>query len=146
MYYCVIRDMVTCDVLGDYMAKRMTKELALNAIMAMLARHKLLKECIFHSDRGSQYTSKAVMWFAEDIWSASELLASRNAGRQCMIGKLLRDHEKELIHWMHYETKEAVPGLCLSTSIVFARDQNPETDRLHVAEGISQISANRPDS
>lgn len=39
----------------------MTKELVINAILAMLARHKLAKDCIFHSDRGSQYTSKAVV-------------------------------------------------------------------------------------
>jgi putative transposase len=61
MYHCVIRDIATGDVLGDHMADRMTKELVLNAIMAMLARHKLVKGCIFHSDRGSQYTSKAVI-------------------------------------------------------------------------------------
>ena len=61
MYHCVIRDIVTGDVLGDHMSDRMTKELVLNAIIAMLARHELAKGCIFHSDRGSQYTSKAVM-------------------------------------------------------------------------------------
>ena len=61
MYHCVIRDIVTGDVLGDHMADRMTKELVLNAIMAMLARHELAKGCIFHRDRGSQYTSKDVM-------------------------------------------------------------------------------------
>lgn len=33
----------------------------INAIQAVLAKHELVKGCIFHSDRGSQYTSKAVM-------------------------------------------------------------------------------------
>ena len=61
MYHCVIRDIVTGEVLGDHMADRMTKELVMNAILAMLARHELATGCIFHSDRGSQYTSKAVM-------------------------------------------------------------------------------------
>ena len=37
MYHCVIRDIVTGDVLGDHMADRMTKELVVNAIKAMLA-------------------------------------------------------------------------------------------------------------
>ena len=61
MYHCVIRDIVTGDVLGDHMADRITKELVLNAIMSMLARNELVKGCIFHSDRGSQYTSKSVI-------------------------------------------------------------------------------------
>lgn len=36
MYHCVIRDIETGDVLGDHMADRMTKELVINAILAML--------------------------------------------------------------------------------------------------------------
>jgi len=48
-------------VLGDHMTDRMTKELVVNAILAILARHELDEGCIFHSDRGSQYTSKSVI-------------------------------------------------------------------------------------
>lgn len=61
MYHCVIRNIVTGEVLGDHIADKMTKELVINAIRAMLARHGLAEGCIFYSDRGSQYTSKAVM-------------------------------------------------------------------------------------
>jgi putative transposase len=43
MYHCVIRDIVTGEVLGDHMADRMTKELVINAILAMFARHELAK-------------------------------------------------------------------------------------------------------
>ena len=41
MYHCVIRDIVTGDVLGDHMPDWMTKEHVLNAIKAMQARHEL---------------------------------------------------------------------------------------------------------
>lgn len=61
MYQCIIKDIVTGELLGEHMADRMTKELVLKAILSMLAKHKLEDGCIFHSDRGSQYTSKAVM-------------------------------------------------------------------------------------
>lgn len=63
MYHCVIRDIVTGEVLGDHMADSMTKELVINAILAMLATHELAKGCIFHSDRGSQNTSKRTPTF-----------------------------------------------------------------------------------
>ena len=54
MNHCVIKDIVTGEVLGDHMADRVTKELVMNAILAMLARHEINEGCIFHSDRGSQ--------------------------------------------------------------------------------------------
>ena len=61
MYHCVIRAIINGKVLGDHMAGRMTKELVINAILTMLARHKLMKGGISSSDRESQYTSKTVM-------------------------------------------------------------------------------------
>ena len=61
LYHCVIKDILTGEVLGDHIADGMTKELVINAILAMLAKHKLKKGCIFHSDRGSQYTSNAII-------------------------------------------------------------------------------------
>ena len=61
LYYCIIKDIVTGEFLGEHVADRMTKELVINAILAMLAKHRLEKGCIFYSDRGSQYISNAVM-------------------------------------------------------------------------------------
>ena len=49
MYHCVIKDIVTGDVLDDHMSDRMKKGLAINALLSMLARY----EIIFHSERGS---------------------------------------------------------------------------------------------
>ncbi len=54
MYQCIIKDIVTGELLGEHMADRMTKDLVIKAILSMLAKHKLEKGCIFHSDRGSQ--------------------------------------------------------------------------------------------
>ena len=47
MYHCIIKDIVTGDVLGDHMAERMTKELVINAMLTMLARHELKAGCFF---------------------------------------------------------------------------------------------------
>ncbi len=94
MYHCVIRDIVTGDVLGDHMADRMTKELVLNAIMAMLARHKLVKGVYLSQRQRQPIHVKSCDWLAAEVWTASEFLASRDAGRQRMVGKLLCDHEK----------------------------------------------------
>ena len=108
MYHCVIRDIVTGDVLGDHMADRMTKELVLNAIMAMLARTELVKECIFHSDRGSQYTSKAVMDLLQRHGLRQSFSRVGMPGDNAWSESFFATMKKELIHWTHYETKESV--------------------------------------
>lgn len=108
MYHCVIRDIVTGDVLGDHMADRMTKELVINAILAMLARHELPKGCIFHSDRGSQYTSKAVMALLKQYGLCQSFSRVGMPGDNAWSESFFATMKKELIHWTHYETKESV--------------------------------------
>jgi len=108
MYHCVIRDIVTGDVLGDHMADQMTKELVLNAIMAMLPRHELAMGCIFHSDRGSQYTPKAVMGLLLQFGLRQSFSRVGIPGDNAWSESFFATMKKELIHWTHHETKEAV--------------------------------------
>ena len=61
LYYCVVKDIVSGEVLGDAFSDRMSKELVIRAFLNAQARHNLPEGTIFHSDRGSQYTSKAFM-------------------------------------------------------------------------------------
>jgi len=108
MYHCVIRDIVTGEVLGDHMADRMTKELVVNAILAMFARHKINKGCIFHNDRGSQYTSKAVMELLQQYGLRQSFSRVGMPGDNAWSESFFATMKKELIHWTHYETKESV--------------------------------------
>ena len=93
MYRCVIRNIAKGDLLRVYIADQMTTELVFNAIMAILSCHELDKMCIFHSDRGKRYTSKAMM----DSYGSNGcdgVFHESDAGRQCMVEKLLCDYEK----------------------------------------------------
>lgn len=108
MYHCVIRDIVTGEVLGDHMADRMTKELVINGILAVLARHKLVAGCIFHSDRGSQYTSKAVRKLLEQYGLRQSFSRVGMPGDNAWSESFFATMKKELIHWAHYETKVSV--------------------------------------
>jgi len=58
LYLCVVKDIVTGEILGTATDERMKKELVVRAFLNAAARYKLPKGVIFHSDRGSQYTSK----------------------------------------------------------------------------------------
>lgn len=60
-YTCQIRDVVSNVVLAESMADNMRSDLVVDAIKQANKRWHLLEGTIFHSDRGSQYTSDAVM-------------------------------------------------------------------------------------
>jgi len=60
-YLCQIRDISSGVILASQQHSRMTKELVLATIRAAHKRWRLPKGSIFHSDRGSQYTSNDVM-------------------------------------------------------------------------------------
>lgn len=108
MYHCVIRDIVTGEVLGDHMAERMTKELVIDSVMAMLARHELAEGCIFHSDRGSQYTSKAVRKLLKGYGIRQSFSRVGMPGDNAWSESFFATMKKELIHRKCYKTKESV--------------------------------------
>lgn len=59
-YLCQIMDVYTKEVLGSAQASHMKSELVLEAIERAVGRYDLGPGTIFHSDRGSQYTSKLI--------------------------------------------------------------------------------------
>lgn len=58
---CVVKDIVPGEISGEAMSENMKKELVIHAFLNAQARHSLPRGMIFHSDRGSQYTSKDFM-------------------------------------------------------------------------------------
>ncbi len=105
MYHCMIKDIISGEVLGDHMADRMTKELVINAVLAVLARHELHEGCIFHSDRGSQYTSQAVMELLKQYGIRQSFSRVGMPGDNSWSESFFATMKKELIHWTHFATK-----------------------------------------
>ncbi len=58
LYTAIVKDLCTKEVVGHASDKRMTKELVIKALKMALKRTTQAKGLIFHSDRGSQYSSK----------------------------------------------------------------------------------------
>ncbi len=108
VYHCAIRDIVTGEVLGDHMMDRMTKELVIKAVLTMLARYRLEKGCIFHSDRGSQYTSKDFMDLLQQYGLRQSFSRVGMPGDNAWTESFFATMKKELIHRRYFETKESV--------------------------------------
>ena len=105
MYHCMIKDVISGDVLGDHMSDRMTKELVINAMLSVMARHELSEGCIFHSDRGSQYTSKAFMGLLAGYGIRQSFSRVGMPGDNSWSESFFATMKKELIHRTHFETK-----------------------------------------
>jgi putative transposase len=61
LYLCTVKDIVSGEILGTSMCVSLSKELVIQAFLNAQTRYGLGEGTIFHSDRGSQYTSKAFM-------------------------------------------------------------------------------------
>jgi len=108
LYLCVIRDIVTREVLGEQVSDRMTKELVVKAILAAQAGNRFVEGCIFHSDRGSQYTSGAVRELLQRSGIRQSFSRTGVPGDNSWSESFFATLKKELVHWKHYGTKDAM--------------------------------------
>ncbi len=66
LFLAVVIDLYSRRVVGWSMQPRMTKELALNALLMAVWRRKPRSKVLVHSDQGSQYTSHDWYEFIKD--------------------------------------------------------------------------------
>jgi transposase InsO family protein len=59
LYVCAIKDLFSNRIVGYAIAERMTAQLAVNALRSAIARRAPIGTVIVHSDRGSQFRSRA---------------------------------------------------------------------------------------
>jgi len=105
LYLCIIKDIMTGDILGQARGSRMKKELVIKAFLNAHARHPLGKDTIFHSDRGSQYTSKKFMELLQSLGIKQSFsrvgMPSDNTWAESFFSTL----KKERIHWSSFATR-----------------------------------------
>lgn len=106
-YLCQIIDVHTRQILGSAQASHMRSELVAEAIECAVHRHPLGPGVIFHSDRGSQYTSKLVTRMLTRLkWIASYSRVGKpgdNAWSESFFALL----KKEVVHGANFRTREA---------------------------------------
>lgn len=106
-YLCQIRDVMTNTVLASCQMENMKKELVLKTLKAAQNRWHLPSGVIFHSDRGSQYTSADVMeQIAAYGWKQS-FSAVGKPGDNAWSESFFSILKKEIVHWRFYPTREA---------------------------------------
>lgn len=106
-YLCQIRDVHTNTVLAACQAENMKKELVLKTLRAAQNRWHLPAGVIFHSDRGSQYTSSDVMAQIAGYGWRQSFFAVGKPGDNAWSESFFSILKKEAVHWHFYPTREA---------------------------------------
>ena len=105
-YLCMVKDIVSGEILGSCQGERMTKDLVIQAFLSVQARHQLADGCIFHSDRGSQYTSKAFMELLKKYGIRQSFSRVGTPGDNAWAESFFATMKKECIHWAHFHNRE----------------------------------------
>jgi len=105
-YLCQIRDVNTKIILAKHQQERMTKDLVIKTIKSAKRRWNLPEGIIFHNDRGSQYTSKAVMELIKKYGWRQSFSRVGMPGDNAWSESFFSIMKKEIIHWHYYPTRE----------------------------------------
>ena len=106
-YLCQIRDVYSNLVLASCQVENMKKELVLQTLKAAQDRWRLPEGVIFHSDRGSQYTSDDVMKQVADYGWKQSFSRVGTPGDNAWSESFFSILKKEIVHWRFYPTREA---------------------------------------
>ena len=105
-YLCTIKDIKSKVILAEMQSDNMSRALVVDTINAARKRWRLPPETVFHSDRGSQYTSEEVMTLIASLgWRQSFSRVGRpgdNAWHESFYSIL----KKEAVHHARFHTRE----------------------------------------
>ena len=97
-YTCTIRDLRSGIVLAEKTASGMKKELVLDTIRSAVKSWKLERGTIFHSDRGSQYTSQSVRDCLRELGFRQSFSRTGKPGDNTWSESFYSILKKELVH------------------------------------------------
>ena len=103
-YTCQIRDVASNIVLAESMANNMRSKLIEDTIKQAMKRWHLPEDTIFHSDRGSQYTSEAVMNLLKKYGIKQSFSRVGMPGDNAWSESFVANMKKEQVHWHHFKT------------------------------------------
>jgi len=104
-YVCQIKDIRSGVILAACQAERMTKTLVLDTIKAAKKRWRLPEGVIFHSDRGSQYTSEEVMGLARKLGFRQSFSRVAMPGDNAWSESFFSILKKEVVHTHRFATR-----------------------------------------
>ena len=110
LYLTVVMDLYSRAIVGWSMDKRMTQQLISDALTMALFRRGFPKGVIIHSDRGSQYCSKAYQRLIKVMRLRCSMGRRANCYDNAAMESFFHSLKVELIHRERYVTRQAAKG------------------------------------
>ena len=104
-YLCQIKDVKSGIILAQSMEHHMRAELVIKTIRKATKRWDIPVGCIFHSDRGSQYTSEDVRNLLTKEGLRQSFSRVGMPGDNSWSESFFANLKKEAVHWVHFRTR-----------------------------------------
>jgi transposase InsO family protein len=105
LYLATVIDLFSRKVVGLGMSQHLTQDLVLRAMVQAVQRRKPPKGLIFHSDRGSQYTSKAMKKLAEKHGIHLSMSSTGNCYDNAVAESFFHTLKIAVVHKQSYATR-----------------------------------------
>ncbi len=106
LYLAVVMDVYSRKIVGWSLGSSLSKGLVIKALMMAIVHRKPEAGIIFHSDRGSQYTSSSVRNLLKSYQIAQSMSSSGNCYDNAITESFFHTLKIELIFWNRYQSRE----------------------------------------
>jgi transposase InsO family protein len=106
LYLAVVQDIFNREEIGWAIMERPTAEIVQKAIAMAIINRKPERDIIFHSDRGSQYTSNKVRCILDHYGFRQSMSGKGNCYDNAITETFFSTLKKELVYLTVFETKE----------------------------------------
>ena len=105
LYLAVVIDLYSRKVVGWSMSSRMTAQLVCDALMMAIWLRRPKAGLIHHSDRGSQYASKAFRNLLKAHGFKGSMSRKGDCWDNAVVESFFGSLKQERVHWRHYQTR-----------------------------------------
>jgi transposase InsO family protein len=130
LYLAVVMDIYSRKIIGWALGSSLSAELVLRALIMALLHRNPPEGIIFHSDRGSQYTSSQVRQLLKSYKITQSMSSTGNCYDNAITESFFHTLKTELVFWNNYKTREEAKRSIFEYIEVFYNRQ-----RLHSAIG-----------
>lgn len=130
LYLAVVMDVYSRKIVGWSIDSSLSTELVIRALMMAIMHRNPNSGIIFHSDRGSQYTSSSFRIILKDYGIIQSMSSTGNCYDNAITESFFHTLKTELIYWEKYQTREQA-----KTSIFEYIEINYNRRRLHSTLG-----------
>lgn len=106
LYLAVVMDVYSRKIVGWSLSSSLSTELVIRALMMAILHRNPNSGIIFHSDRGSQYTSSSFRRILKNYGIVQSMSSTGNCYDNAITESFFHTLKTELIYWEKYQSRE----------------------------------------